>query len=84
LKCKHKKIELDHEKIFFLLLIFVLTACGSSAPTVEYPNLDIAPKDDHLGKAPELTNEIWLNTDHPLRLADLHGQVVLLEMWTFG
>ena len=36
------------------------------------------------GPAPELTNEVWLNTDHPLRLADLRGKVVLLEMWTFG
>ena len=37
-----------------------------------------------LGEAPELTNEVWLNTDVPLRLADLRGKVVLLEMWTFG
>lgn len=36
-----------------------------------------------LGSAPELTNSIWLNTDSPLRLADLHGKVVGLEMWTF-
>ena len=39
---------------------------------------------DDYGPAPELTNEIWLNTDQPLRLADLRGQVVLLDMWTFG
>lgn len=38
----------------------------------------------NLGPAPELTNEVWLNTDQPLRLADLRGTVVLLEMWTFG
>src|SRR5574339_351905 len=37
-----------------------------------------------LGLAPELTNEVWLNVDAPLRLADLRGRVVLLEMWTFG
>jgi len=36
-----------------------------------------------LGQAPELTNNIWLNVDAPLRLADLRGKVVLLEMWTF-
>jgi len=36
-----------------------------------------------LGEAPELTNEVWLNTETPLRLADLRGRVVLLEMWTF-
>jgi thiol-disulfide isomerase/thioredoxin len=35
------------------------------------------------GPAPELTNDVWLNTPGPLRLADLRGQVVLLEMWTF-
>jgi len=36
-----------------------------------------------LGPAPELTNEIWLNVDAPLRLADLRGKVVAIEMWTF-
>ncbi|HEX9617131.1 MAG TPA: hypothetical protein VGA03_06915 [Anaerolineales bacterium] len=39
---------------------------------------------DNLGPAPELENEVWLNTDVPIRLADLRGQVVLLDMWTFG
>ena len=37
-----------------------------------------------LGPAPELANSVWLNTDSPLRLADLRGKVVGLEMWTFG
>jgi len=37
-----------------------------------------------LGPAPELTNGTWLNVDAPLRLADLRGKVVGLEMWTFG
>lgn len=36
-----------------------------------------------LGPAPELRNEVWLNSE-PLRLADLRGNVVLLDMWTFG
>jgi hypothetical protein len=36
------------------------------------------------GPAPELENEVWLNTEVPLRLADLGGKVVLLDMWTFG
>ncbi len=36
-----------------------------------------------LGPAPELTNAVWLNTQSPLRLADLRGKVVGLEMWTF-
>ena len=37
-----------------------------------------------LGPAPELTNETWLNVDSPVRLADLRGKVVIVEMWTFG
>ncbi len=37
-----------------------------------------------LGTAPELTNSVWLNTDKPLRLADLRGKVIGLEMWTFA
>jgi len=37
-----------------------------------------------LGPAPELTNEVWLNVDAPLRLADLRGKVVAIDMWTFG
>ncbi len=37
-----------------------------------------------LGPAPDITNEIWLNTDQPLNLAALRGRVVLVEFWTFG
>ena len=37
-----------------------------------------------LGAAPELKNTVWLNTAAPLKLADLRGQVVLLNMWTFA
>jgi hypothetical protein len=33
--------------------------------------------------APELTNEIWLNSE-PLRRADLSGKLVLIDFWTFG
>jgi hypothetical protein len=35
------------------------------------------------GAAPELFNEVWLNSE-PLKLADLRGQVVMVEFWTFG
>ena len=37
-----------------------------------------------LGPAPEIENTIWLNTEAALRLSDLRGKVVGLEMWTFG
>ncbi len=36
------------------------------------------------GPAPELHDSVWLNTERALRLQDLRGQVVLLDMWTFG
>jgi len=35
------------------------------------------------GIAPEFLNTAWLNSDIPLRLANLRGSVVLLEFWTF-
>ena len=35
------------------------------------------------GVAPEIQSLSWLNSDVPLRLEDLRGQVVLLEFWTF-
>ena len=72
------------------LFVFFLVGCSTtrasepeqkteaSGPVTAPSNL---PK---LGEAPELANELWLNTPGPLRLADLRGQVVLLEMWTFG
>ncbi len=36
------------------------------------------------GTVPEFSNESWLNTDVPLRLSNLRGNVVLLDMWTFA
>ncbi len=41
------------------------------------------PPADSGNAAPELTNESWLNSDHPLRLAQLRGRVVLLNFWVF-
>lgn len=49
-------------------------------PTTETAQADL----DNLGPAPELNNQTWLNVEQPLRLADLRGSVVLLDMWTFG
>ncbi|MCB0166846.1 MAG: redoxin domain-containing protein [Anaerolineae bacterium] len=51
------------------------------APTAEQLQLlaDLNVK----GVPPELFNEVWLNSE-PLKLADLHGKVVIVEFWTFG
>ncbi|HEV8176722.1 MAG TPA: redoxin domain-containing protein, partial [Gemmatimonadales bacterium] len=35
------------------------------------------------GPAPAWGNSSWLNTDHPLRLGELKGKVVLLNFWVF-
>jgi len=35
------------------------------------------------GAAPELFNQVWLNS-HPLKLADLRGKAVVIDFWTFG
>ncbi len=34
-------------------------------------------------RAPELQGGPWFNSE-PLKMANLRGQVVLVEMWTFG
>ena len=73
-------------KITFGLLALLLFGCASQASSQSQadstmPKLASLPD---LGPAPELTNETWLNVDSPLRLVDLHGKVVIVEMWTFG
>lgn len=69
----------------WLLALVCLAACAPQA-AAQLPQAAGAPKAQlvDLGPAPELTNTVWLNTDRPLRLADLRGRVVLLDMWTFG
>jgi thiol-disulfide isomerase/thioredoxin len=47
------------------------------------PKTAIASAYPDLGPAPEIAGKVWLNTDAPLRLADLRGKVILIEMWTF-
>jgi hypothetical protein len=35
-------------------------------------------------RAPEFPPGLdWLNTDRPLRLAELRGRIVLLDFWTY-
>lgn len=61
-----------------------LSPASSAAPNVPPPPAEHRSDLPDMGVAPELTNEVWLNTDRPLRLGDLRGKVVLLDMWTFG
>jgi thiol-disulfide isomerase/thioredoxin len=70
----------------FLYLTFglLLGACTPAAETPTSTPTEVPVVFENRGPAPELHNEIWLNTDGPLRLAELRGKVVLLEMWTFG
>ena len=69
-----------------LLTIFLLAACTPTSGIQPEPQVDTnaAATLPDLGVAPELTNDVWLNTTEPLRLANLRGYVVLIEMWTFG
>lgn len=55
-----------------------------SSPTpTPTPTAPPAPASD-FGPAPEIQTEVWLNTQQPLRLAELRGKVVLVDFWTFG
>ena len=73
-------------KITFGFLALVLFGCASPAPSQPQtdPSMPKLASLPDLGPAPELTNETWLNVDSPLRIADLQGKVVIVEMWTFG
>ena len=65
------------------LLLFGCALQQTETRSADTSMLKITSLSD-LGLAPELTNDIWLNVDAPLRLADLRGNVVIVEMWTFG
>jgi hypothetical protein len=77
-----------------LFMAIVLSACASpatpSGPAGKVANTAVptatAGRANYpdLGTAPELAGDTWLNTTVPLRLANLRGKVVLVEMWTFG
>lgn len=73
-----------------LLAGFFLVSCaalpGESEPGLGpgADSLQPAAAYPDLGPAPELTGETWLNVESPLKLADLRGRVILLDMWTFG
>ena len=86
-KICNKNTSLFSKLLFIPIIVFSLVACSSNTADAQQeptqPKINTASYPD-LGEAPELKNEIWLNTDSPLRLADLGGKVVLLDMWTFG
>ena len=67
----------------FSVLLMGLSACAANAAG-QNAILEPAALLPDLGPAPELTNQTWLNTPRPLRLADLRGKVVVIDMWTFG
>lgn len=68
----------------FALLLFGCASLRENEPQAQEPVVPNPASLPDLGPAPELTNEVWLNVDAPLRLADLRGNVVIVEMWTFG
>ncbi len=74
-----------------LLTVILIGLAGNmrqtdAAPNVENPQPSSAYRSTlpDYGEAPELLGKAWLNTNKPLRLATLRGQVLLLEFWTFG
>jgi len=77
----------------FLTLVLVLAACTAAvsepeqlevATTVPPTPEEIVVNLPDLGEAPEFRNDVWLNSEAPVKLADQRGKVVLLEFWTFG
>ena len=69
---------------FFAMLILGGCRAGNSLPADQTRLTPASPALPDLGQAPELTSEVWLNTALPLRLTDMQGKVILLDMWTFG
>jgi len=66
-------------KKFIILIGMILVVTGCTSQTSQGKQTL-----QSLGPAPELENDVWINSDEPLRLADLRGQVVLVDMWTYG
>ena len=64
--------------LFFTIL---LTACTSTINLSEESRRADYPD---LGAAPELVGDTWINVDAPLRIVDMRGKVILVDMWTFG
>jgi thiol-disulfide isomerase/thioredoxin len=67
-------------KTILPVLTLLLTGCTIATIQPAPTQSSLADR----GPAPELTNRVWINSPEPIRLADLRGKVVLLEMWTFA
>ncbi len=89
----YRKIGLNLQGWMLLIgSLFLLTACSMVASEEEedlvsksqnasgFENVTLV---DH-GPTAEWKNQVWLNTEQPLRLQALRGKVVLLDFWTFG
>jgi hypothetical protein len=73
------------------ILLAALTACTTDNQPTRVPTDEPTPEPERplldlpdLGEAPEIRNEVWVNANAPVTLADSRGKVVLLEFWTFG
>jgi thiol-disulfide isomerase/thioredoxin len=85
------------KQIIAVGLMLVITACSSVSTGMQNsggsdalpagksdPALQKNIRLSDFGLAPELETTVWLNVDQPLRMENLRGKVVLIEMWTFG
>lgn len=73
-------------KIILPVFLLILTGCAAATPIVSTGKLLSSSNQPILrdrGPAPEFTNTVWLNAPTSVRLVDLRGKVVLIEMWTF-
>jgi thiol-disulfide isomerase/thioredoxin len=66
-------------------VVFGLTLAGGILSLIQsaYSQASGTTSLTNYGPAPEIESLAWLNSNQPLRLENLRGQVVLLEFWTF-
>ena len=87
----HCRSAMNRKTISLILILGIMTLSllvlelgkflGSSVPTINDEMINNLPD---YGPAPEIKNEVWLNTESTLTPDDLLRKVILLDMWTFG